>query len=468
MTLRFLLNDTPEQLADPAPEDMLLDHLRLARRLTGTKEGCAEGDCGACTVLVGRLDKGRVRYAPVNACIRPVISLHACHVVTVDHLDTLHGGLSPVQQTMVTEHASQCGFCTPGIVMSLTGHLMNGGAQTPDALRTAMDGNLCRCTGYRPILDAAAMVDPAMVDGTGADGANPLAARADETAATLQQMADTDAPMRPASVPDLLDLLAAAPDTRIIAGATDVGLWVTKRLATLAPAVVIDHLDDLQTIEDDGDALTLGACVTLARAHGPLTARLPHLGPYLDRFAGPQIRATGTVGGNIANGSPIGDLPPALIALDARLTLRSAAGRREIPLDAFFIDYGKQDLRPAEIVERITIPAQPATALHLAEKLSKRPREDISAVAMGLRLTFDGGRIASARLAYGGMAATPKRAPTAEAALTGAPWSVETARAAAAALAQDFAPISDMRASATYRLRAAGNLLIRAAQEQQP
>lgn len=458
MSLRFLVNDTPVARSDVAPEAMLLDHLRLSQRLTGTKEGCAEGDCGACTVLVGKLTPDGVHYSPVNACIRPLATLHGCHVVTVEHLEKLHDGLSPMQQAMVDLHGSQCGFCTPGIVMSLTGHLMNGGSQDEASLRTALDGNLCRCTGYRPILEAAASVSED----------NPLMQQAAQTEAQLREMLDDDrhewdGVVRPADLDDLLAYLAETPQARIIAGATDVGLWVTKHLSELSPAVVIDHLDELKQI-DAGDDLTLGACVTFGEAQRLLAARFPHLNAYLDRFAGPQIRATGTIGGNIANGSPIGDMPPVLIAMGAELTLRSAQGRRTIPLEEFFIDYGKQDRRPGEIVEMIRIPAQPE-ALHRAEKISKRQREDISAVSMGLRLVMDAGRIVEARLAYGGLAATPKRAKAAEAALLGQPWGAGAAQAAADALPQDFTPITDMRASAEYRMRVAGNLLLRAAEE---
>lgn len=459
MTQSFLLNDQIVTCAELAPEDMLLDHLRLDQRLCGTKEGCAEGDCGACTVLVGRAGADGVDYRPVNACIRPVISVLGCHVVTVEHLERLHNGLSPVQEAMVTHHGSQCGFCTPGIVMSLTGHLMQGGARDGDSLRTALDGNLCRCTGYRPIIDAAAQ----------AENDTALHDRAPQTAEQLSKIQpgpalhcarDGATALRPTTLDELLAHLADQPEARIVAGATDVGLWVTKGLRQIAPAVFIDHLSALRQIEA-GEDLILGACVSLSDAAAALAERLPHLAPYMDRFAGPQIRATGTIGGNIANGSPIGDLPPVLIALDTTLTLRSAAGRREIPLEDFFIDYGQQDLRPGEIVERLRIPAQP-DALHWAEKVSKRQREDISAVSMGLRLTLEDGIIRAARLAYGGLAATPKRAAQAEGALTGLRWQDADLGDAIAALAQDFTPISDMRATAGYRLRVAGNLLRRA------
>lgn len=462
--IRFLLNDTEVRLADVAPGDTLLDHLRLARRLTGTKEGCAEGDCGACTVLVGRLREGRLAYEPVNACIRFLASVDLAHVVTVEHLSRPGGALHPVQAAMVANHGSQCGFCTPGIVMALYALWMRHPRPTKAQVETALQGNLCRCTGYGPIL-AAGMT----VSDHGDAAADPLATEREAVAARLAAMDDGAAvslgaeghAVLPRDTADLARRYAARPEATLVAGATDVGLWVTKGLRSISPAIFTAHLDDLRAIRREGDTLRIGANASYADAAGPILADYPHLTEYWDRFAGWQVRSMGTLGGNIANGSPIGDMPPVLIALGARLVLRRGDERRTLPLEDFFLDYGKQDRRPGEFVEEIRLPRPDPAHRHGAWKVSKRREEDISAVAAGFRVALDGDRIAEARIAFGGMAATPKRAAAAEAALAGQPFAASSFAAAAARLPDDFAPIDDMRASGGYRMRVAQNLFRR-------
>lgn len=461
--IRFLLNDRPVSLSELGANDMLLDHLRLDQRLRGTKEGCAEGDCGACTVLVGRLSDGALVYEPVNACIRPLVTIDGCHVVTIEHLRGADGGLHPVQRAMVEHHGSQCGFCTPGFVMALYALWMEVPHPTEAQVERALQGNLCRCTGYAPIIRAAlSMGDHGTTD--------PLMEERATVADTLRGWQDgarvevSKAGSRavlPASVDDLAAILTEHPDARIVAGATDVGLWVTKFLRDLPLAVFISHLDDLRAITDTGDTLAIGALASYESARAPLLAEYPHLARYWDRIAGWQVRAMGTLGGNIANGSPIGDTPPPFIALGARLVLRRGDTRREIPLEDFFLDYGKQDRRSGEFVETIILPKPTPDTLHAAYKLSKRRDEDISAVAAGFALTVGDGMITQARLAFGGMAATPKRATHAQAALIGQPFRLESLQAGATALREDFKPLTDMRASAEYRMRAAQNLLLR-------
>ncbi|WP_101066590.1 xanthine dehydrogenase small subunit [Roseovarius salinarum] len=469
--IRFVLNETDVAAGELRATDTLLDFLRLRRGLTGTKEGCAEGDCGACTVLVGELRDGSLRYAPVTACIRLLASLDGCHVVTVEHLSAPDGPLHPVQQAMVDHHGSQCGFCTPGIVMALAALWMETPAPTDRQVETALQGNLCRCTGYAPILRAARAAgdhgtpqDDPLVRGRAAM-ATRLAALRDGARVTA---GPPEAPaIVPADADDLARVLEDHPRATLVAGGTDVGLWVTKELREIAPAVFVGGLDDLRRIETDADGITLGAGVSYADALGPLAGVFPHLDAYLHRIGGAQIRAMGTVGGNIANGSPIGDMPPALIALGATLTLRQGDSRRTMPLESFFIDYGTQDRRPGEFVEAIHVPCPAPAQRDAACKISKRRDEDISALAAGISVTMGGDdMIGAARLAFGGMAATPRRAPRAEAALTGRPLTPATAHAAAAALAGDFAPITDWRATAHYRMRAAQNLLHRFVLEQ--
>lgn len=461
--IRFLLNDRRVGLSAVAASDMSLDHLRLEQRLRGTKEGCAEGDCGACTILVGRLAGDVLTYEPVNACIRPLVTLDGCHVVTIEHLRGSDGGLHPVQHAMIAHHGSQCGFCTPGIVMALYALWMHTPHPSGQQIERALQGNLCRCTGYAPIIRAGLEMgqhgqsDPLLEER--AQVAKQLRAWRDDARVDVSR--DGSRAILPADLDDLAELLLQHPEARIVAGATDVGLWVTKFLQDLPLAVFINHLEDLRAIVNTDGALHLGALVSYEAARDPLMAHFPELSKYWDRIAGWQVRAMGTLGGNIANGSPIGDTPPPFIALGATLVLRRGDARREIALEDYFLDYGKQDRRPGEFVEKIILPKRGPDTRFAAYKLSKRRDEDISAVAAGFNVTVTDGTIRDARLAFGGMAATPKRAHHAEAALIGQPFSEQSLQLAAQALPRDFKPLSDMRASAEYRMRAAQNLFTR-------
>ena len=463
--IRFLLNNTPVAIGDVAASDTLLDYLRLNRRLTGTKEGCAEGDCGACTVLVGRLGPEGLSYAPVNACIRFLASLDGCHVVTVEHLAGPDGALHPVQRAMVNHHGSQCGFCTPGIVMALYGLWMEMPQPSETQIERALQGNLCRCTGYAPIIRAARAVS-----GFGSPAQDHLARERASITAQLETLRDGarvelsargERAILPACVDDLAEVLSANPDATLIAGATDVGLWVTKFLRNISPAVFIGHLDELQRITVDDRTLRIGAGVSYSAAEAVISTHLPQLSEYWSRIAGWQVRNMGTVGGNIANGSPIGDLPPPLIALGAQIVLQRAGQRRDIPLEAFFLEYGKQDRAPDEVLTEVIVPLPEADTRFAVYKISKRRDEDISALAVAFALRVDAGVITQARVAFGGMAGIPARARHAEAALTGQPWSEASLIRASAELPRDFTPLSDMRASADYRMRAGQNLFRR-------
>ncbi len=465
--IRFMLNDEDVVLDDVPATGTLLDWLRLRRRLTGTKEGCAEGDCGACTVLVGRLLGGELVCESVNACIRLLGSMNATHVVTVEHLAGADGALHPVQQALVDHHGSQCGFCTPGFVMSLYGLWLSGDRPGRPAIERALQGNLCRCTGYEPIVAAAEAVaatrpssvfDP--IERTRAAVKEKLAAFSPRQ--TIRLGGTGNRIVVPASADELAAVLAAEPKATVVAGSTDVGLWVTKQMRELDPVVFINHLQDLQAIERTPAGLSIGAGVTYTQACEALCALVPALRPLIDRIGGAQVRNMGTIGGNIANGSPIGDTPPPLIALGATLTLRSTTGRREMPLEDYFIAYGRQDRRPGEFVESLFVPAPAEADLFAVYKISKRRDEDISALCGALRLRLDAaGAVAEARICFGGMAATPKRATHVEAALAGRPWTEATVQAATAAFDHDYTPLSDWRATAAYRMLAAKNLLLR-------
>ena len=433
--IAFLLNGTPVRVSGGDPTRTLLQWLREERGLTGTKEGCNEGDCGACTVMVTDVDGTRA----LNACILFLPQLHGRAVRTVEGLTGPNGEIHPVQAAMVDHHGSQCGFCTPGFVMSMAAAQVTGATDHDDYLA----GNLCRCTGYAPIVRAAEAVA-----GTEAPG---------WMAGALPKVGP--APFAPTSSDDLAAWYAAHPDATLIAGATDVGLWVTKQLRDLPEVAFLHACADLQKIERDGDRLRIGAGVTIAALRKAVAETHPAFAELLRRFASEQVRQAATVGGNIANGSPIGDTPPALIAMGAVLHLRKGDTRREIPLEAFFLDYGKQDRAKGEFVEAVTIPASvPGLACY---KLSKRFDQDISAVCGCFAIGVEGGKIANARIAFGGMAGVPKRAAAVEAALVGRDWTLATVTAALPAFASDFAPMTDMRASSTYRLEAAQNMLIR-------
>lgn len=464
--IRFILNGEEVELSQVSPRTTLLDWLRLEKRLTGSKEGCAEGDCGACTVLVGRVSNDRLVYETVNSCIRFLGSLHATHVVTVEYLKGEHGQLHPVQQAMVDCHGSQCGFCTPGIVMSLYGLWLSETNPTRERIERALQGNLCRCTGYEPIVKAAERADELRVG-----FADPLEKRREAVKARLEALAagptvhivrDGDELYIPSTLGDLAEILSEHPHATIVAGSTDVGLWVTKQMRPINPVIFIGGLEALKKVEETDGALVMGAGVTYSEALSEIARRYPAFGKLIPRIGGEQVRNMGTIGGNIANGSPIGDTPPALIALGAELTLRSREGVRELAVEDFFIDYGKQDRQRHEFVEKITIPALPEGAAFSVYKVSKRRDEDITAVLGAFYLRRDAeGRVDEIRLAFGGMAGIPKRAAKTEETLLGNVWNEASVTQAASHLAEDFAPLTDWRATAEYRMMVAKNLLRR-------
>ena len=462
-TIRFLLNGQERAVEGLDPTTTVLEYLRNHERLCGTKEGCAEGDCGACTVVLSEPDaNGVMTYQAVNACIRFLPTIDGRHLITVEGLKDADGALHPVQRALVEAHGSQCGFCTPGFVMSL--FALWHGQKSPsreDALQ-ALAGNLCRCTGYRPILDAAQR----MYDGPAEDRFD----RDYSIFGRLRRLARL-APLRyagagkefhaPRTLDELADVLRRHPDASLLAGGTDFGLFVTKQHREFPRVVWLGEIAELRRVSTTDTHLEIGAGATWTAALPALAQHWPSLGELVRRFASPPIRNSATVGGNIANASPIGDGPPPLIALGASVILFGADGERELPLEEFFQDYRRTALRRGEIVARLRIP-RPAAGLEFAVyKLSKRIDQDISAVCGAFALRLTGGIVGEARIAFGGMAAVPRRASLAEAALVNQPWSLATVTAAGAALDRDFAPIDDFRASAAYRQLAARNLLRR-------
>ena len=457
--IAFLLNGTPVHVQDQPATRTLLDWLRENQGLCGTKEGCNEGDCGACSVMV--TDQAGSRA--LNACILFLPQLAGKAVRTVEGISGPDGALHPVQQAMVDHHASQCGFCTPGFVVTMaTAHL--NGATDHD---TQLAGNLCRCTGYSPIIRAAETAAKAAVpqwmqaDGTAINSGGvfapqlPPGGRGQAAPGTAMQTVNLDA---------FAAWYQDNPDATLIAGATDIGLWVTKGLRDLPKPAFLGGIAALQIIETTPTEIRIGAGVTIAALRSAMAAHHADFAAMLSRYGSEQVRAAATIGGNIANGSPIGDGPPALIALGATLHLRRGNARRAMVLEDFFLAYRKQDRQPGEFVEAVSIPhlkAQGQPDRLRCYKISKRFDQDISAVCGCFNITVAEGKVTAARIAFGGMAGTPKRARGVEAALIGQSWTEKQVMQARALLVQDFEPLSDMRGSAAYRMEVAGNLLVR-------
>lgn len=455
--IRFWHQGAIREVEPASSTRTVLDWLREDAHCVGSKEGCAEGDCGACTVGVGELDAGgRLQLKPVNSCIQFLPTLDGKALFTVEDLkqgEVLH----PVQQCMVDCHASQCGFCTPGFVMTMWTSWEES-KQKPDRQQLAdqLAGNLCRCTGYRPILDAGEKAFEAQ---------SPKLDRPPIEAALkqLQQspsLLTTSGFHAPRTLQELAQLRHDKPEARLLAGSTDIGLWVTKQFRELGEIIYLGRVAELQTISEDEQGLHIGAGASLDAAWAALAHRWPGLKEVWLRFASPPLRSTGTLGGNVANGSPIGDAAPVLMALDAELELQKLGQTRRIKLADFYVDYMKNRLEPGEFLRALHVPGNDGYQVQ-AHKISKRFDSDISAVCGGFAIRMDGERIADIRLAWGGMAAIVKRAAGAEAALRGQVWSEATLQAAQTALANDFAPLSDMRASKDYRLQVAQNLLRR-------
>jgi xanthine dehydrogenase small subunit len=462
-TVRFVLDGKVVEVASPPPTLTVLDYLRNDLGRTGTKEGCAEGDCGACTVVLGELVPGeqRISWRAVNSCIRFLPTLDGKELVTVESLGAHH----PAQQAMVDCHASQCGFCTPGFVMSLLGLYLTQPAPKREQVIEAISGNLCRCTGYRPIVQAGCHMSdypaPSRWSREEAQSAERL------NALVSLRRGKHDASLRysgfhaPRTVDELASAFSSDPDAVILAGGTDVGLWVTKHLRDLPKIIYIGDVAELTHITRVDGGLRIGAAVPLSAAWPALVAAHPQLAEQARRFASPPVQNSGTLCGNLANGSPIGDSMPALIALDAHIELRKGNRTRSVPLEQFYLGYQKKDLAPGEFVTAVTVPAADPALLFASYKLAKRFEQDISAVCTAFAVTTRDDIVVDARLAFGGMAAIPKRAVNAESELVGRAWTLETVEAAIRALAEDFDPLTDMRATKGYRLQAAGGLLRR-------
>ncbi|WP_317931471.1 xanthine dehydrogenase small subunit [Halioxenophilus sp. WMMB6] len=459
--IQFYLNGQPHSVDDAEPSLTILRYLRTSKGHLATKEGCASGDCGACTVMVGDYQQGSWHYRSVNSCITLLASIHGKHLITVEGLaDTTQAErLHPVQQAMVECHGSQCGFCTPGFVMSLVTADENNQHQplTEEQVLDAVSGNLCRCTGYRPIVDAALSCTTHAKNQAlfyQAEAPAPVAS-ADITTASGRTVF-------PTSEAELLAAMADMPNARLVAGGTDLLLEQTQAFKTLRHLIGISQVPELKAIQVEDGRVAIGAAVTFSQMEASLADTCPELIQLLHRVGSRQIRNQGTLVGNIANASPIGDSPPFLLTMDAELELAGASGRRLLPLDQFFLDYKKTALQAGEYIRQVIFNLPGDEVFVRAYKVSKRYEDDISAVLLVVRWQVVDGKFSDVRIAYGGMAAIPKRALAAEKGLTGAPASEATIQAAMAAVDTEFTPMTDVRASANYRATVAKNLLLKA------
>jgi xanthine dehydrogenase small subunit len=462
--LSFVLDGERVDVPAPPPTMTLLTWLREHAGRRGTKEGCAEGDCGACTVVLGETaPDGSLRWQAVNSCIRFLPTIAGKEGVTVEGLSRPGAEPHPVQRAMVENHASQCGFCTPGFVMSLFALYQENRSPDRADVIAALSGNLCRCTGYRPIIDAGlAMGRYPEAAAWSRDDAQSVARAMRLRAITDESGFRCDGFHAPRRLDDFAAAYAAAPQSLVLAGGTDIGLWATKDLRELPPLLYVGEVAELQQLRQDADTLWIGAAVTFSRAWPLLVSLFPGLAEQAERFASRPIRNSATLCGNLANGSPIGDSLPAMLALDAVLTLRRGDVTRRLPLADFYLDYRKNALAPGEFVVGVEVPLASRGDFVASYKISKRYEQDISAVSTTFRVRLDAaGVVREVRLAYGGMAGIAKRAAAAEAALLGRRFDIAAADAARAALASDFAPLTDLRATGAYRLEVAGNLIER-------
>ena len=456
--IRFNLNGREVLLQNPDPNRTVLQYLREDCGLTGTKEGCAEGDCGACTVVLADGDGQDATYRAVNSCIKFLPTLDGESLYTVEGLADGSNNLNPVQDALVNFHASQCGFCTPGFVMSLFALFSQNKSPDRRDIDIALSGNLCRCTGYRPIVDAALSLNEFAAP---SEPLPPMESRTKPDHESLEISVEDKWFAAPTTLDELSSVVVAHPDAVLLAGGTDIGLWVTKQYRVLEKVIYLGQVDELKSVSDSDDNLDIGSMVSLTEAALRLTELYPELAELFDRFASPPIRNVATLGGNIANGSPIGDSMPVLIALGTQLRLRCGIDSRLMALEEFYLDYQETALEQGEFIERILIPKRGDDHVVRSYKVSKRFDQDISAICAGFSLRLSSRRVDQINIVFGGMAGIPLRARATENFLSGKEWCESNVISAAEILAQEYEPLSDMRASSAYRRQASANLLRR-------
>ncbi len=459
MALQFSINGVKNNVEAISPTTTVLDYIRDKLALTGTKEGCAEGDCGACTIVMAETSNGHTRYQAVNSCLLLLPQIAGKNIITVEGLenktDENHKSLDPVQYAMAQSDGTQCGFCTPGFVMSLFALRKSNKKPTEAVIHDALAGNLCRCTGYRPIVDAA---KEACVGSPNKD--------VFETFPLFSKYgSDKQAFYAPKNIEEMTNVYDANPTATILCGGTDVGLEVSKERKMIEEIIYTSHVAELLQITETETDITFGAAVTYSNALPYIEKLFPSFATLVTRIGSIQIRNVGTIGGNIGNASPIGDTLPCLIALDATITLCSKVGERSLAVGEFFLDYRKTVMKEGEFITNVRIPKLGPSQKFRTYKISKRYDQDISAVIGAYRLDFDGDTIAKAWVAYGGLAPIPKRASRCEKSLTAKKWNIVTLRSASRKISEDFQPISDFRATKDYRLKVAANLFERLYQD---
>jgi xanthine dehydrogenase small subunit len=458
--VHFLLNGAMRRVADVPPTTTVLQYLREIELKIGTKEGCAEGDCGACTILICRAENGQPAYRAVNSCLLLLPQLDAAAVFTIEGLAAPGGELHPVQQALLESDGTQCGFCTPGFVMSMTAFQQGGEPASDDRIHEVLSGNLCRCTGYRSIVAACRRLGAETANGERA----PLLEQP-SLLETLPSCADYRADglifLTPQSLAELVEVAAQHPDAYLLGGGTDLGLLFSKYQKPPQALISTACVPELKRVTVHPGAIEIGGAVTYSEALACLDEHIPQFADLVRRIGSRQIRNLGTIAGNLATASPIGDTAPCLIALEASLTLRSSDGVRSVPVESFIVGYRKTALHPGEFIEAVQIPRLHPNQQFFAYKVSKRFDQDISTTIGAFRIDVQGSVVRDLRAAFGGMAAQPARAVCAEKALTGRPWTAETLAGIDGEVARDFSPIDDHRGSAAYRRRAAANLFRR-------
>jgi xanthine dehydrogenase small subunit len=479
-TVRFVLDGHIQEAVGVRRTTTVLDYVRESLRRTGTKEGCAEGDCGACVVLVGELaaDGKTINYVPTNSCIQLLPSIDGKSLKTVESLQSADGKLHPVQEAMATCHGSQCGFCTPGIVMSLANlsdtHAKCGTCPSRQQINDSLSGNLCRCTGYKPIVDAALQAAPVKIDDAADIALLKQIQRPTEATIGLDGQTITQPVVRtkkgnafvsPATTAEVAEYLLAHPDATLLAGSTEIGLQVNKQFSRPDHIVYLGNVAELRAVKESAQDWTIGAAVSLTTVEALIAADYPDFAEVLRRFGSPPIRSTATLAGNIANGSPIGDSMPCLMALDAMLVLRKGDKTRKVSINSFYTGMKAHVLAPSEFIESVIIRKATAGVTFRAHKVSKRFDQDISATCCAVSFEVAGGKFKNVRVAYNGLSPFPARAAKIEAAIEGQSLDQISSAAIDDAIAASFTPRDGLRATWAYRSLVARNLVIQFLEE---
>jgi len=459
--IKFVWENRVHSINNPDPNETLLNYVRLKLKKTGTKEGCAEGGCGACTVVLGELENNKIIYKAINSCISFVPSLEGKQLILVEDLASKNGKLHPIQDAMIKYHGSQCGFCTPGFVMSLFAMYKNFSTYNDENIQDSISGNLCRCTGYRPIVDAAKSLN-------NVSRSDQFYKNIKKTSNLLKKIHSENLSLKnrnkkyfsPKNLNELKKIIKDNPNSTFLSGGTDLSLNVTKERKEINNIISLNSIKELKFIKEKNGNIEVGASTSLKEFELFIKKYYPDFNSILKRYGSVQIRNVGTIAGNIATASPIGDTLPLLLSLDAKIVLQKKSNKTVLPLNRFFISYRKTRLKKGQFIYSIIIPIFKKN-IFKAYKISKRVDDDISSVCASFNLEIVNKKIKNVKIAYGGMAPIPKRAINCEKTLVNLSLSEESFNKAIKKLEKDFAPIDDMRASKNYRMEIAKNLLMK-------